>query len=135
MSRRQLVIGDLGHAKDLGGNSSSSLSNRTFGTANYLAPEAHDLKRTNKIDIWSFGCIVYELFNLEKLFNNRHPDRLRGSILKFEVETHLKIDKIKPLYVRVIKRYFKFLFKILKNLEHKKIFEKISHLRFNSQFS
>jgi serine/threonine protein kinase len=135
LSRRQLVIGDLGHAKDLGGNSSSSLSNRTFGTANYLAPEAHDLKRTNKIDIWSFGCIVYELFNLEKLFNNRHPDRLRGSILKFEVETHLKIDKIKPLYVRVIKRYFKFLFKILKNLEHKKIFEKISHLRFNSQFS
>ena len=137
MSRRQLVIGDLGHAKDLEGSSGSGSgrSNQAFGTANYLAPEAHDLRRSNKIDIWSFGCIVYELFNLEKLFNNRHPDKLRGSILKFEVETHLKIDKIKPLYVRVIKRYFKFLFKIFKNLEHKKIFEKISHSRFNSQFS
>ncbi len=106
LSGRQLVIGDLGHVKDLGGNSRSSKSNQTFGTANYLAPEAYDLMRSNKIDIWSFGCIVYELFYLEKLFNNRHPDKLRGSILKFQVETHLKIDKIKPLYVRVIKRYF-----------------------------
>jgi serine/threonine protein kinase len=120
LSRRQLVIGDLGHVKDLESSSGSSKSSQTFGTANYLAPEAHDLRRSNKIDIWSFGCIVYELFNLEKLFNNRHPDKLRGSILKFEVETHLKIDKIKPLYVRVIKRYFKFLFKIFKNLEHNK---------------
>jgi serine/threonine protein kinase len=63
---RQLVIGDLGHAKDLNGNAKSSRSNQTFGTNNYLAPEAYDLRRSNKIDIWSFGCIVYELFNMEK---------------------------------------------------------------------
>jgi serine/threonine protein kinase len=60
-----LVIGDLGHVKDVGGNSKSSRSNQTFGTNNYLAPEAHDLRRSNKIDIWSFGCIVYELFQNE----------------------------------------------------------------------
>ncbi len=101
---RQLVIGDLGHVKDLGGNSQSSRSNQVFGTANYLAPEAHDLRRSNKIDIWSFGCIVYELFNLEKLFNDRSPDRLRTSILNFQVETNLNVGKIKPLYVRVVKK-------------------------------
>jgi serine/threonine protein kinase len=99
-----LVIGDLGHAKDLEGHLSSSRSNQTFGTANYLAPEAYELRRSNKIDIWSFGCIVYELFNLEKLFNNRYPDRLRNSILNFQVETDLKTGKIKPLYVIVIKK-------------------------------
>jgi len=99
-----LVIGDLGHVKDLEGNLSSSKSNQTFGTANYLAPEAYELRRSNKIDIWSFGCIVYELFNLEKLFNNRHPDRLRDSIRTFQVETKLKTNKIRPLYVRVIKK-------------------------------
>ena len=88
MSRRQLVIGDLGHVKDLEVISSSKISNRTFGTANYLAPEAYEPRRSNKIDIWSFGCIVYELFNLEKLFNNRHPDRLRDSIRTFQVETN-----------------------------------------------
>ena len=104
MSRRQLVIGDLGHAKDLESSSGSSKSNQTFGTANYLAPEAHDLRRSNKIDIWSFGCIVYELFNLEKLFDNRNSDKLRDSIRKFQAGTDLKIEKIKPLYVTVVKK-------------------------------
>jgi serine/threonine protein kinase len=108
LSRRQLVIGDLGHVKDVGGSSISSRSNQAFGTNNYLAPEAHDLRRSNKIDIWSFGCIVYELFYLEKLFNNRHPDRLRDSILKFQVDIHLKTDKMKPSYVRVVKKYLLF---------------------------
>ncbi len=107
MSRRLLVIGDLGHVKDLeGGDSSSIRSNQTFGTNNYLAPEAYDLRRSNKIDIWSFGCIVYELFHLEKLFNNRHPDRLRNSILNFQADAHFKTTKMRPLYVRVVKRYF-----------------------------
>ena len=99
-----MVIGDLGHAKDVSGNSKSSQSNQAFGTNNYLAPEADDLRRSNKIDIWSFGCIVYELFNLEKLFDNRHPDRLRDSIRTFQVETKLKTNKIRPLYVTVIKK-------------------------------
>ena len=100
-----MVIGDLGHVKDLGGNAKSSRSNQAFGTANYLAPEAHDLRRSNKIDIWSFGCIVYELFNLEKLFNNRNPDKLRSSILDFQVEANLKAGKIKPLYFTIVKKY------------------------------
>ena len=84
-----MVIGDLGHVKDMEGNSSSSRSIQAFGTNNYLAPEAYELRRSNKIDIWSFGCIVYELFNLEKLFNNRSPDRLRDSIRNFQVEINL----------------------------------------------
>ncbi len=105
MSRRQLVIGDLGHVKDLSVNSKSSRSNQTFGTNNYLAPEAHDLKRSNKIDIWSFGCIVYELFNLEKLFNNRHPDKLRDSIRNFRTEADFKAGKIKQSYIGVVKKY------------------------------
>jgi serine/threonine protein kinase len=99
LSHRLLVIGDLSHSK-------SSISSQTFGTNNYLAPEAHDLRRSNKIDIWSFGCIVYELFILEKLFNLRNPDKLRSSILNFQAETDSKIDKIKkPLYAKCVKRY------------------------------
>ena len=105
LSRRQLVIGYLGHVKDLGGNSRSSRSNQTFGTASYLAPEAYDLRRSNKVDIWGFGCIVYELFNLEKLFNNRSLDKLRTSILNFRVEAHLNAGKIKPSYIGVVKKY------------------------------
>ena len=99
-----MVIGDLGHFKYFAGNSRSNMFNQTFGTANYLAPEAYELRRSNKIDIWSFGCIVYELFNLEKLFNNRHPDTLRDSIRTFQVENDLKTDKISSLFVTVVKK-------------------------------
>ena len=108
---RQLVIGYLGHFKDLGRNAKSSRSNQTFGTANYLAPEAHDLRRSNKTDIWSFGCIAYELFNLGMLFNIRNPDKLRTSILNFRVETHFEAGKIKPSYIGVVKKYL-FLFRV-----------------------
>jgi serine/threonine protein kinase len=100
-----LVMGDLGYVKDLGGILRSSRSNQTFGTNNYLAPEAHDLRRSNKIDIWSFGCIVYELFHLEKLFNNRNPDKLRDSIRNFRADVHFKTSKIKPPYIGVVKKY------------------------------
>ncbi len=102
---RQLVIGDLGHVKDVGGNSKSSRSNQTFGTNNYLAPEVYDLRRSNKIDIWSFGCIVYELFYLEKLFNNRNPDKLRDSIRNFQADAHFKTSNMKASYLRVVKKY------------------------------
>ena len=91
-----MVIGDLGHFKYLDENSKS---NQVFGTNTYSAPEAYNrMRRSNKIDIWSFGCIVYELFNLEKLFN------LQKSIGDFQVESDLKSDKMKPLYVTVVKR-------------------------------
>ena len=107
MSHRQLVIGDLGHLTVLGGGGAkSSRSNQTHsGTNNYLAPEAHDLRRSNKIDIWSFGCIVYELFHLEKLFNNRNPDKLRDSIRNFQADAHFKTSKMMPSYLRVVKKY------------------------------
>jgi serine/threonine protein kinase len=114
LSRRQLVIGDLGHdIKNVGGTCSRrprpSISrsiqyHQACGTNNYLAPEARELRRSNKIDIWSFGCIVYELFNLEKLFFIRNPFKLCTSIVNFQVETDLNPGKIKPLYVRVVKK-------------------------------
>ena len=79
MNGKNLVIGDLGHAKELNDNTSDSYKN--FRTNNYLAPEATDQsKRSTKLDIWSYGCIVYELFNLEKLFNSKDHDLLSDSI-------------------------------------------------------
>ena len=135
LSRRQLVIGDLGHVKDLGGNSKSSRSNQTFGTNNYLAPEAHDLRRSNKIDIWSFGCIVYELFNLEKLFNIRNPDKLRFSIINFRVETHFEAGKIKPSYIGVVKKYVLSYFFFERPIAKSRVFSKnLSSKRENSEF-
>jgi len=106
LHNRQLVIGDLGHAKELElYNLNQSDSKRTFGINNYLAPEANDIhKRSIKLDIWSFGCIVYELFTLEKLFSFRNPDKIRDSIRNFNIETDLKSNKIELMYIKILRK-------------------------------
>jgi serine/threonine protein kinase len=63
LSKRRLVLGDLGHAKCIiANNSNNSMSNQTFGTDCYIAPEIINIlidgnngeEYTNKIDLWSF---------------------------------------------------------------------------------
>ena len=54
------MIGDLGHAKALEKSSPNENSSiRSFGTSNYLAPEANDSKKTEKIDIWFVLQLIY----------------------------------------------------------------------------
>ena len=108
MNGRNLVIGDLGHVKVLESSpNSNSSSTMSFGTNSYLAPEAYDSsKRSSKLDIWSCGCIDYELVDLDKLFNSRNLDKLRETILSFNIEKQ-NIEKINakaPLHAKILKK-------------------------------
>ena len=108
MNGRNLVIGDLGHVKVLENSpNSNSSSAKSFGTNSYLAPEAYDSsKRSSKLDIWGCGCITFEFFYLEKLFNNRNLDELRKSITNFDIEEQNieKIDAKAPLHAKILKK-------------------------------
>ncbi|KAL8682611.1 MAG: hypothetical protein Q9186_001384 [Xanthomendoza sp. 1 TL-2023] len=60
-------IGDFGFSKRVSDSVSSPFSAR--GTTKYMAPEYRDLMNncetsdfTAAVDIWSFGCLIYELF-------------------------------------------------------------------------
>ncbi|KAL8777605.1 MAG: hypothetical protein Q9213_007791 [Squamulea squamosa] len=60
-------IGDFGFSKRVSDSVSSPFSAR--GTTKYMAPEYRDLMNncessdfTTAVDMWSFGCLVYELF-------------------------------------------------------------------------
>ena len=62
-----IKIGDFGISKIL------SISNKYFKTVigkfHYLAPEIErGLKYNNKVDIYSLGCIIYELFTLNEYY-------------------------------------------------------------------
>jgi eukaryotic-like serine/threonine-protein kinase len=105
LNENHLVIGDLGHAKSLDTMlPNASNSNRAFGTNNYMAPEAYNTKRTIKMDIWSFGCILFELFNLEKLFYQKTLKKLLDAIEDFNVND-LNVSNIKPeKYVRALQK-------------------------------
>jgi NIMA (never in mitosis gene a)-related kinase 1/4/5 len=53
-------IGDLGVAKML--SETSNMAQTVVGTPYYLSPELCEEKPyNNKSDIWSLGCVLYEL--------------------------------------------------------------------------
>ena len=62
-----IKIGDFGISKKLLGTKHANTAN---GTWNYMAPEILlGQKYNNKVDIWSLGCIIYELLTLNTCFD------------------------------------------------------------------
>jgi serine/threonine protein kinase len=101
-----LVIGDLGQAKNF--DMSVVNSKTMFGTFPYNAPETfEDEGYTKKIDIWSFGCVLYEMIKLEKLFNQKGNAFLL-KIISYDVDKDLILqnDKdIEPFFLAILKKY------------------------------
>lgn len=63
----QIKLGDFGLSKQL--NSELNYANTNVGTPYYMSPEQiSDLVYDEKSDIWSLGCILYELCQLEPPF-------------------------------------------------------------------
>ncbi|MBN1922179.1 MAG: SUMF1/EgtB/PvdO family nonheme iron enzyme [Anaerolineae bacterium] len=69
------VLTDFGFAKLVGESSMSlSLSGGVMGTPAYVAPEIWDgLDPTVQSDVYALGCVVYELFTGERLFEGKTP--------------------------------------------------------------
>lgn len=60
-------LGDFGLARVL--NNESQFAFTHVGTPYYMSPEQiHDQKYNEKSDIWSLGCIIYELCALHPPF-------------------------------------------------------------------
>jgi serine/threonine protein kinase len=103
-----IVIGDLGTAKRFLNENTLKTMRGIFGTISYNAPEIFDdCSYSNAIDIWSFGCVLYEMIKLEKLFNKENE------IFEFDenlFEICLMFDKnIEPFFVTILKKYNLFL--------------------------
>ena len=76
----EIKIGDMGVAKILSKNSFA----RTFvGTPYYLSPEICENKPYNtKSDVWSLGCILYELCTFKHPFNANSQGALILKIIR-----------------------------------------------------
>lgn len=62
-----MKLGDFGIAKVL--NSTVELAKTCIGTPYYLSPEIVENKPyNNKSDVWSLGCVLYELTTLKHAF-------------------------------------------------------------------
>ncbi|KAK2194294.1 hypothetical protein NP493_116g01001 [Ridgeia piscesae] len=84
-------LGDFGISKIL--DSNSQLVDSYVGTPYYMSPELIKGERYNqKSDIWSLGCVLYELLSLTKVFDATNPLRLASEIV------HSQFDEVSPKY-------------------------------------
>jgi NIMA (never in mitosis gene a)-related kinase len=76
-----LKLGDFGNARVLERN--SQMAKTCVGTPNYLSPEICSRRQYNsKTDIWSLGCVLYQLLTLRPPFSGRNIHHLLTQILR-----------------------------------------------------
>ena len=81
----KVKIGDLGVAKLL--NQTNNMAHTIVGTPYYLSPELCEEKPYNhKSDIWSLGCVIYELVSLIPPFTAGNHLALAQKILAGKIE-------------------------------------------------
>ncbi|EAY19670.1 STE family protein kinase [Trichomonas vaginalis G3] len=87
MKNGMIKMGDFGIAKIL--DHTTQLSKTAIGTPYYLSPEICEGKAYNsKSDIWSLGCVLYELCTLNHAFD---ANCMNGLIMKILRSKHAPI--------------------------------------------
>ena len=92
-----IKIGDFGISKILSNNTKYTKSQT--GKYRYFAPEMElGKKYNNKVDIYSFGCIIYELF----FCNEYYLDKLEGK--DFKINTDIYNQKWQDLLFELLRK-------------------------------
>jgi NIMA (never in mitosis gene a)-related kinase len=101
----KIKIGDLGVAKLL--NQTANMAHTVVGTPYYLSPELCEEKPYNhKSDVWSLGCVLYELCTFKHPFEATNQGALILKIVrgKFEsIPSHYSSD-LKELTELLLKK-------------------------------
>ena len=67
INNMDIKIGDFGISKQLNSYQTHALTTKRLGSDNYAAPEILDRIYNEKSDLWSLGCIIYELYYFKYL--------------------------------------------------------------------
>lgn len=97
----RVKLADFGLAKDWG--QQSGMMRSFVGTVVYTCPEiVQNMPYTNKADIWSLGCVMYELMNLRPAFLAMNPLTMAKKIVDEDYEP-LDSSGYSPHLIRAIK--------------------------------
>ncbi|KXS08912.1 kinase-like protein [Gonapodya prolifera JEL478] len=91
-SSGSLKITDFGTLVRTSGSLDSQLLNRRVGTYGYMSPEqlqlsSHSSYSMKSTDIWSLGCIIFEICVCHYLFNSTNLDEACKEIQAFVAQT------------------------------------------------
>ena len=117
-----IKIGDFGISKQLNSFKATTFTKKGAGTPNYIAPEiVKEGKYNKKADIYSLGCVLYELFTLSNYYtdkiygdiksidkNKYDPNwqKLVDSMLTVDLNKRLDIDQVNDYIAKNIKLNF-----------------------------
>ncbi len=72
-----------------------------LGTAAYMAPEqAKGRSVDRRADIWSFGCVLYEMLTASRAFDGEDTPEILGAIVKTEPDW----SRLPPRHLRTSSR-------------------------------
>ncbi|KAE9549318.1 hypothetical protein FO519_007469 [Halicephalobus sp. NKZ332] len=99
LNRKRTIVklADFGIAREL---STRDLASTMIGTPNYLSPEiCEGRKYDTKSDLWSLGCVLFELIELKRAFDGDSFPSIVLKITTGKVETMVRevSDKLREL--------------------------------------
>ena len=117
--KNEIKIGDFGISKYFGTNKEYTKTLKKAGSIEYLAPEILiDGIYNEKSDMYSLGCIIYELFNLSKYYidnlihkikkidsniYNKKWQEIINSLLQKNYNKRMNINKVYDIILNEIK--------------------------------
>ena len=76
-----------------------------LGTAGYMSPEqAKGFEADQRSDIFSFGCILYELLTGRQAFEGETASEILASVLKSDVDWNALPPRLNPRLVELLRR-------------------------------
>ncbi|MGH9383843.1 MAG: serine/threonine-protein kinase [Vicinamibacterales bacterium] len=76
-----------------------------MGTAGYMSPEqAKGFEADQRSDLFSFGCVLYELLTGRQAFDGETASEILASVLKSEVDLSVLPPRLNPRIVEILRR-------------------------------
>ena len=108
-----IKIGDFGIAKEFNSYKSKEITKNKAGTDFYIAPEILQKGIYNeKSDLWSLGCIIYELFTLNIYYTDRFMYEIKkvdSDIYNYKwqklIDSLLQTDYKKRININQVNKY------------------------------
>lgn len=100
-----LKLTDFNTCKTIGNNLKCSLRHTQIGTPYYMSPELINHSKYNyKVDVWSIGCVLYEIILLKQAFKCNHIGRLMINI---------RSGNFNPIKGNIVRKYSVDLLKLI----------------------